>query len=256
MDVLVFFAHPDDETILIGGTLALLADVGVRVHYLSATRGEGGEVGEPPLCAPEDLGVLRAEELRCAVETLGAESLNFLDYVDPRIGPGEELFAFEADFFNLVKEVETHIFRTCADFVITHGSNGEYGHPAHLLVNQAARQAISTLGESAPALYSVSPSFADHPKPRLANRDDPAHLLVDIRTTLKKKIAAAFCHRSQNALFVRRTSRKEGRPVTVPEVIMAVEGLHRSDPPVNGPLTDPLAEVLKAMEFVKEQSRP
>ena len=46
MNILAFFAHPDDETMLCGGTLALLAQNGASVHYLCATRGEGGELGE------------------------------------------------------------------------------------------------------------------------------------------------------------------------------------------------------------------
>ncbi len=49
MNILAFFAHPDDETMLCGGTLALLARAGARVHLLIATRGEGGENGEPPV---------------------------------------------------------------------------------------------------------------------------------------------------------------------------------------------------------------
>ncbi len=244
MDILAFFAHPDDETIMIGGVLALLADAGVRVHYLSATRGEGGEVGEPPLCPPKNLGAYRSAELQCAVDTLGAHSLSFLDYVDPRTGPGEELFAFQADFSTLVDELIAHIRRWGAVAVVTHGSNGEYGHPAHLLVHQAALKAVISLGAAAPALYTVSPTFPEHPKPRLANLADPAHLVVDIRPALGRKVTAALCHRTQNALFVRRTSRKEGRPVTVPEVIMPLEGLHRAYPPVNGPLKDPLVELL------------
>ncbi len=257
MDILAFFAHPDDETIMIGGTLALLAEAGARVHYLSATRGEGGEVGEPPLCLPEDLGAYRSAELQCAVETLGAHSLSFLDYVDPRAGPGEELFAFEADFSTLVEEIVAHIRRRRAAVVVTHGSNGEYGHPAHLLVNQAARKAVNSLGAAAPALYSVSPTFPEHPKPRLANRADPAHLVIDIRPALERKISAALCHRTQNALFVRRTSRKEGRVVTVPEVMMPLEGLHRAFPPVNGPLKDPLVELLMKMSVAIElRARP
>ena len=44
MNILAFFAHPDDETMLAGGALALLAQNGAQVHYLCATRGEGGEV--------------------------------------------------------------------------------------------------------------------------------------------------------------------------------------------------------------------
>lgn len=50
MNLLAFFAHPDDETMLIGGTLALLSQAGFDVHYLCATRGEGGELGEPLIC--------------------------------------------------------------------------------------------------------------------------------------------------------------------------------------------------------------
>ncbi len=60
MRVLAFFAHPDDETILIGGTLALLARLGAEVHYLIATRGEGGEVGGPPVCERSQLGLVRS----------------------------------------------------------------------------------------------------------------------------------------------------------------------------------------------------
>ncbi len=48
MNVLAFFAHPDDETMLAGGTLALLAELGATVYYVCTTRDEGGETGELP----------------------------------------------------------------------------------------------------------------------------------------------------------------------------------------------------------------
>jgi LmbE family N-acetylglucosaminyl deacetylase len=47
MSVLAFSAHPDDETMLAGGTLALLGRAGAQVQSLCATRGEGGETWEP-----------------------------------------------------------------------------------------------------------------------------------------------------------------------------------------------------------------
>ena len=71
-----------------------------------------------------------------------------------------------------------------------------------------------------------------HPRPRLANQDDPAHLVLDIRPVLAQKTAAALCHRSQHALFVRRSSKLAGRQLSVPEVLMTLEGLHRAYPPV------------------------
>ena len=54
--LLAVFAHPDDETFRPGGTLALLARQGVRVQVLTATRGESGSCGDPPLCQPGKLG--------------------------------------------------------------------------------------------------------------------------------------------------------------------------------------------------------
>ncbi len=47
--VLGVFAHPDDETIMAGGTLACLGARGLTTHVASATRGEGGEAGQPPV---------------------------------------------------------------------------------------------------------------------------------------------------------------------------------------------------------------
>lgn len=71
--MLAAFAHPDDETFRPGGTLALLARHGVHVQVLTATRGESGSRGEPPLCRPEELPAVRAQKLRCACAALGIE---------------------------------------------------------------------------------------------------------------------------------------------------------------------------------------
>ncbi|NLE75631.1 MAG: PIG-L family deacetylase, partial [Chloroflexi bacterium] len=80
--LLAVFAHPDDETFLCGGTLALLARRGAPVQVLTATRGQAGSCGEPPLCHPEALGALREGELRCACAALGCAPPLLLDYAD------------------------------------------------------------------------------------------------------------------------------------------------------------------------------
>ncbi|MBW2469668.1 MAG: PIG-L family deacetylase, partial [Deltaproteobacteria bacterium] len=54
-DILVISAHPDDETLFGGGTLARYARQGHAIYILETTRGEGGEVGEPPLTTRENL---------------------------------------------------------------------------------------------------------------------------------------------------------------------------------------------------------
>ena len=244
MNVLAFFAHPDDETMLMGGTLALLARAGAQVHYLCATRGEGGEAGDPPLCLSAELGKWREGELVCAVKQLGGRSLTLLDYIDPRVGPDNELYAYTDDLTFLAGQVAATIKQVSAQAVITHGVNGEYGHPAHKISHQAARLAVESFGDRSPLLYVGSAAFEGHPKPHLANLDNPAHLVLDITSVRERKIQAALCHRTQNALFVRRASKDAGRQLTVPEVIVHLESLHRVSPPVNGVVQDPISEML------------
>jgi len=228
--VLCLIAHPDDETVLCGGTLALLAARGAAVHVACLTRGEGGELGEPPLTDREHLGEIRSQELACATKQLGAQSLDFLDYVDPVVGPGEALFAPEHDPAILQHQIADSIRQTGARVLLTHGSNGEYGHPAHKLVHQAALAAAEWLGDSAPAVYSFAAHYPHHPYPRLANADDAADVVVDVSAYLPQKEAAALCHATQTALFVRRRSEAAGRLLTVREVLLAEESFHRHWP--------------------------
>ena len=225
---------------LAGGTLALLARAGAQVHYLSATRGEGGEVGEPPVTTTELLGEVREAELVCAVQALGGKSLTFLDYEDPRIGPGDELFAYAADLTMLAGQVAATMRQFDIDVLLSHGVNGEYGHPAHVLTHNAARLAFEARSreevEKSLLFYTVGAAFPEHPRPRLTNSDTPAHFIVDIRPALQQKTAAALCHRSQHALFTRRSSEEAGRQLSVPEVVERIylEGLHRAAPAVGG----------------------
>ena len=227
MNILAFFAHPDDESMLCGGTLALFSRQGARVSYLCATHGEGGELGEPPLCTREQVAEVRSAELACAVHALGGARLDFLNYIDPLVSPQDELYAFEADFETLVNQIVSVLLEGEINYLVTHGSNGEYGHPAHLLVHQAAIQAVQRLPLPGIGLYTVQACFAGHPKPRLANRDDPADFIIDVEPLREQKTRAALCHRTQHALFIRRTSQNLGRQVSVPEVVSGVESLHR-----------------------------
>jgi LmbE family N-acetylglucosaminyl deacetylase len=232
MNILAFFAHPDDETMMAGGALMMLAQRGFQVHYYSATRGEGGEVGEPPLCALEELGVVREDELVCAIRTLSGSSLTFLGYVDPRVGSDNTLYPFDADLTVLVGQITAAIRQHQAAAVFSHGSNGEYGHPAHILMHQAVSLAIASLGDHGPLFYSANAAYPGHPRPQFLNKDDPAHIVLDIGPVRDQKVQAALCHRTQNALFMRSASQEAGHAVSVPEVILPTESFHRVFPPL------------------------
>jgi LmbE family N-acetylglucosaminyl deacetylase len=258
MDVLVAFAHPDDETILLGGVLAMLAAKGARVHYLSATRGEGGERGEPPLCSPEDLAHVRAQELRCAVEALSGASLELLPYIDPHIEVGEEGRAFDADLETLTRQLIAHMDQVRAQVLISHGSNGEYGHPAHQLMHVAALRAVQARRRSGGVMYSFAAIWPEHPRPRLANKSDPAHFVLSIGPWFPAKLRAAQCHRTQAALFVRRSSKEAGRTLSLDEVLMREESLRRAWPPAGDEWSDPLADFLRTRcrEALEERTSP
>ena len=206
---------------------------------------KAGKRGYPPLCAIDKLGTTRSRELACAITALGGGKLDFLPYVDPRVGKGDTLYPYTDQEDELIERLITILNTEKPDAVITHGSNGEYGHPAHLLCHRAMKTAIERLPAPKPYMYTFQAAFAGHPKPRIQNQDDPAHLVVDISTVFDIKLAATLCHRTQHALFIRRPSEAAGRMVTIPEVILNMESLHRVFPPVEVSPHDPLANLLK-----------
>jgi len=244
MKILTIFSHPDDETMLTGGTLALLSQAGAEMFYLCATRGEGGELGEPPVCGREQIGDFRERELACAVEALGGGWVGFLGHVDPLVSENGDLHPYTDDFDGVVVQIAAKIGQIQPGAVITHGSNGEYGHPGHILTHNAVCQAVESIEETAPLLYTFCADFPNHPRPRHANPNNPAHIVLDIGPAMPQKEKAAYCHRSQNALFVRRRSKRAGYQLTVPEILLNVESLHRAYPSVNAAPEDEIIDLL------------
>jgi len=225
MKILCLVAHPDDETVFTGGTLALLALRGAEVGLVCCTRGEGGEAGEPPLCSRAELGAVREAELRCAARALGCSSVEFLPFRDPDVGTDGSLYPFAPSPEEAVPGIQIIFTAHHPDAVITHGSGGEYGHPAHHLANRACLEAARLSG--VPCVYTFSADFEGHPRKRSANRDDPADFVVAVDRTFERKLAAMECHRTQGGLFVRRASADAGHPVPLREVVLRVESFRR-----------------------------
>ena len=206
----------------------MLAEEGVEVHIVSATRGEGGERGDPPLVDREGLGAWRERELRCAARALGAAGVHFLGYVDPSVGADGRLFAYTDD----LAELSGRLVRLLADLrpvlLLTHGSGGEYGHPAHIVTHRGVLAAHDRLRRQglAPHLYTFSaaiPGCAD----LVFNEADPADVVVDVTPWMRAKVAAAECHRTQHALFFRFHPDADD----VLDLLRTQESLHRVYPP-------------------------
>ena len=132
--LLGLFAHPDDESRIVGGTLAKYASEGVRIHLLVATRGEEGERGEPPLCTPEELPRVREAELRDACAVLGVHDLTILDYRDGTLDA--------ADRAELTGHLVAAIRHIRPQVVLTFGPEGRTLHPDHIAIHEAATAAF------------------------------------------------------------------------------------------------------------------
>lgn len=146
--LMAVLAHPDDESLGFGGTLAAYAAEGVETSLVMATRGEAGRCGEhlrgtPGHPGPDALGRIREGELRAAVEILGIRDLAFLDYRDQeldRAQPGEAI----ARIVHHLRRVRPHV-------VLTFGQDGAYGHPDHIAICQFTTAAVAV---------AADPSFA------------------------------------------------------------------------------------------------
>src|SRR5258708_39082796 len=79
--LLGIFAHPDDEGTM-SGALLQYSTSGVETGLVCATRGEVGEIADPALATPENLGEVREGEMRGAADVLGVRNLWFLGYRD------------------------------------------------------------------------------------------------------------------------------------------------------------------------------
>jgi N-acetyl-1-D-myo-inositol-2-amino-2-deoxy-alpha-D-glucopyranoside deacetylase len=154
--LLAVHAHPDDESITMGGTLASCAADGVEVTLVTATLGEEGEVIGPELqgltaAAADQLGGYRYTELRAACSALGVRDWRFLGGLGtwrdsgmagtasarhPRAfarartgGPDHE--AAVAALVDVIDDVHP-------DVLLTYDADGGYGHPDHIAAHEVA----------------------------------------------------------------------------------------------------------------------
>ena len=210
--ILAVFAHPDDESLLCGGTFARLADAGAEIVLLCGSRGECGSVSDPALVNGCDLGVVRVAELHAAAKVLGIAEVVALDHRDGDLR-WRDVPEFHAE---IVSAIERHR----PDAVITFAENGLYWHLDHIGVHERTFTAVKSLGDAAPPLYYVtmptgligqvvkaarSKAEASNEssfwglEPDAFGEDEMAEssFTVDVRPWVRRKLAALRCHRTQ-----------------------------------------------------------
>jgi LmbE family N-acetylglucosaminyl deacetylase len=122
------FAHPDDESFSMAGSMARATRKGCPVALVCATRGEEGQIADPALATPENLGHVREGELRAAMAAVGVSDITFLDYIDGHLA--------EVDQTEALAKVVYQIRRFQPDVVVTFDPKGGYGHVDHMAIHR------------------------------------------------------------------------------------------------------------------------
>jgi N-acetyl-1-D-myo-inositol-2-amino-2-deoxy-alpha-D-glucopyranoside deacetylase len=158
--MLLVHAHPDDETIGTGATMAKYAADGAHVCLVTCTLGEEGEIVVPHLVhlaadKEDTLGTHRIGELAEAMRALGVTDHRFLG------GPGRwrdsgmmgeptndnPVCFWQADLDEAVGELVRVIREVRPQVVITYDENGGYGHPDHIQAHRVALAAFDAAGD-------------------------------------------------------------------------------------------------------------
>jgi LmbE family N-acetylglucosaminyl deacetylase len=152
-----FHAHPDDESLTTGGTMAMAADAGNRVVLVIATGGEYGEVPDD-LAPGETLAQRRRTETERSAAELGVARVVWLGYVDSGMtgwAQNEEPSSFlQADVEEAAQRLAAVLDEEKADVVTIYDWHGNYGHPDHVKVHSVGGRAAEIAGT--PYVYEAT----------------------------------------------------------------------------------------------------
>ncbi|HYT80828.1 MAG TPA: PIG-L family deacetylase [Actinomycetota bacterium] len=258
------FAHPDDDTYGLAGTLAM-GKGDVEYAVIVATSGEAGPISDPSLATRESLAEVRENEEREALLAAGAEtsSVHFLRYPDGELKeiPREELVHRVAD---LLREARPQV-------VVTFGPEGITMHDDHITIGAAATEAFhrargeSETGQRAPRdafqrlLYVAIPRSAidrfweslrargeevGDPEGPFMPRGVPDRTIthrVDCTGVLKSKIEALHAHRTQR-------DEVDQIPEDLQEAVLGYECFVQAFPPVTEPPSRSAGSVFEGVE--------
>jgi LmbE family N-acetylglucosaminyl deacetylase len=213
------FAHPDDETFAIGGTLARYAGDGVRCSLYCATDGDAGRSSGIPVSSRAELGVIRRAELEAACAALGVSTLERGGFPDGALAA--------ADPDRVMSDIVALLRRERPQVVLTFGPEGApTGHLDHKAICRLATSAVLLAGTTTAFPEQLEAGLTPHrpqrlcyvtwpvPAPGEAPRKEgqPRQLCIPVAPWHPRKLDAFFAHRTQldhEAYF-----RREAMPAT------------------------------------------
>src|SRR5437588_6458685 len=156
------FAHPDDEGMMSAASLQY-STLGVETGLVCATRGEVGEIADPALATPENLGQVREGEMQAAAEVLGLNKLWFLDYRDSGMAgtaENDDAQAFvQVGSAEVVGKLVAIIRQFRPQVIVTFDENGAYGHPDHIAIYRHTTSAFHAAADAV-QYPELGPAFA------------------------------------------------------------------------------------------------
>lgn len=198
------FAHPDDETFAIGGTLARYSGDGVRCSLYCATDGDAGQSSGIPVSSPAELGALRQAELKAACALLGVSAIELGGH------PDGALASVDPDV--VIGEMVQLLRRERPDVVITFGPEGApTQHRDHRAISRLATAAVLLADRTTAYPEHLAGGLAPHraerlcyvtwpppaPRAEIATEGQPIHIAVPVGDWLDRKVAAFDAHRTQ-----------------------------------------------------------
>lgn len=216
--ILLLLAHPDDETFGPGASIARYSDEGADVYLATATRGEAGMVGDPPVTDREHLGEVRAAELLCAAGILGIRKVVFLGFEDGKLAatPRERLVGKAVE---QIRWIRPHV-------LIGFGPEGVSRHPDHMTMSQVALDAFGAAADPERFPGQLTNGIAPWAPYKLYQFEVPQETLdawnipfagvpaerittvIDTSNWVDRKVEAFFCHRTQARDYTRILARE------------------------------------------------
>ena len=184
--LMAVLAHPDDESLGAGGTLAKYASEGVDVFVLTATRGDAGRYhghrpGDPEHPGRSALANIREAELRAAAAVLGVRDVFLLDHRDQHLDAANPREA--------VAGIVGYIRRLRPDVVVTFGPDGSYGHPDHVAISQLTTAAIVAAADATFASDATHAAAPPHSVSKLYYMAWPESTWTAYQTALRKLVS-------------------------------------------------------------------
>ena len=177
--IMGIFAHPDDESFGLAGTLARATMHDHPAAIVCATRGEVGEIADSALATPENLGQVREGELRAACAAVGVSDVSFLDYIDGQLS--------NADEDEAVGRVVYHLRRFRPDVVVTFSANGGYGHPDHMAIHRYTLEAVAAAADPARYPAQVAEGLEPHRVRKVYYNAFPRERMIAMREEARKQ---------------------------------------------------------------------